>query len=61
MANGDLAAMRERRMDPTGEQMTQAGRICGIIGTVLLVLQLVWVGFVMLMVFASMAAQNGNF
>ena len=38
MGNNDLAAMRSGRMDPSGEGITQAGRICGIIGTVLLAL-----------------------
>lgn len=35
MGNGDLRAMREGRMDPTGEGLTKAGKICGIIGVVL--------------------------
>jgi hypothetical protein len=38
MGNNDLAAMRAGRMDPSGEGITQAGRICGIISTVLLIL-----------------------
>jgi hypothetical protein len=36
MGNNDLAAMRSGRMDPSGEGITQAGRICGIIGTAFL-------------------------
>lgn len=32
----DLREMRERRMDPTGEGMTQAGRVLGIVATALL-------------------------
>ncbi len=35
MGNGDLRAMREGRMDPTGEGLTKAGKICGIISVVL--------------------------
>ena len=35
MGNGDLQAMREGRMDPTGEGLTKAGKICGIISVVL--------------------------
>ena len=35
MGNDDLHQMRERRMDPAGEGLTQAGRVCGIIGTLL--------------------------
>lgn len=34
MANGDLAAMREGTMDASGEGLTSAGKICGIIGVV---------------------------
>jgi hypothetical protein len=35
MGSTDLAAMRAGRMDPEGESQTNAGRICGIIATVL--------------------------
>jgi predicted Zn finger-like uncharacterized protein len=35
MGNHDLAEMRSGRMDREGEGQTNAGRICGIIGTVL--------------------------
>jgi predicted Zn finger-like uncharacterized protein len=38
MGNNDLAAMRAGRMDPEGEGLTQAGKICGIIGTIFLIL-----------------------
>jgi uncharacterized protein YbaR (Trm112 family) len=34
----DLRAMREGRMDPSGEGMTRNGQICGIISTLLLLL-----------------------
>jgi predicted Zn finger-like uncharacterized protein len=40
MGNNDLTAMRAGRMDPSGEGITQAGRICGIIGSVKLGLEL---------------------
>jgi len=36
MGNNDLAAMRAGRMDPSGEGVTQAGRICGIISTAII-------------------------
>jgi hypothetical protein len=36
MGNGDMAEIRNGRMDPEGEGLTQAGKICGIIGTVFL-------------------------
>ncbi len=38
MGNKDLAAIDAGRMDQTGRGMTQAGKICGIVGTVLVVL-----------------------
>lgn len=38
MGNGDLASMDRGAMDPEGRQLTQAGRICGIIGVALMVL-----------------------
>ncbi|HLN27832.1 MAG TPA: hypothetical protein VK395_08810 [Gemmataceae bacterium] len=35
MGNNDLREMRAGRMDREGEQTTNAGRICGIIGSIL--------------------------
>jgi predicted Zn finger-like uncharacterized protein len=35
MGNKDLAQMRAGTMDPEGQGLTQAGRICGIVGTVI--------------------------
>jgi peptidoglycan/LPS O-acetylase OafA/YrhL len=49
MGSSDLKEMAEGRMDPSGEGMTKAGKILGIIGCALAVLGIVvWVG---LMVF----------
>ena len=42
MGNRDLRAMREGRMDPTGEGLTKAGKICGIVGVVLNVIAIVF-------------------
>lgn len=36
MGNNDLAEIRGGRMDPEGEGTTQAGRICGMIATILM-------------------------
>ena len=44
MGNTDLTEIRAGRMDPEGEGLTQAGRICGMVGTGLGVLGLCWVG-----------------
>jgi hypothetical protein len=51
MGNTDLQEMDNGWMDPTGRDMTKAGRICGMVGTSLLILQVV----VMIMVFGAMA------
>lgn len=40
MGNNDLAAMNAGTMDSSGRGLTDAGRICGIIGTILLGLSL---------------------
>ena len=50
MANGDLKEMAAGRMDPSGRGLTQAGKICGIVGIaiqiVVLVLQLLGIGLI---------------
>jgi predicted Zn finger-like uncharacterized protein len=40
MGNTDLAEMRAGRMDPEGEGMTQAGRIMGMIATILAIVSI---------------------
>ena len=45
MGSKDLREMRAGRMDPAGQGMTQAGWVCGIIGTIL---GMIWVGFFVL-------------
>lgn len=42
MGAGDLREMKERKRDPSGEQLTKAGMICGIVGTALGVLGFLW-------------------
>jgi len=60
MGNTDMRKIRAGLMDPSGEGLTQGGRICGIIGTVLLgiglVFGVIWLIFVVLM--ASGAAMQ---
>jgi hypothetical protein len=41
MGSNDLQEMAAGRMDLTGRDMTKAGRICGMIGTAILILQIV--------------------
>src|SRR5262245_27289587 len=48
MGNRDLEEIRRGRMDREGQGITNAGRICGIIGTVFGVLQCCYVGIVAL-------------
>jgi hypothetical protein len=50
MGSEDLAKMRRGLMDPSGEDMTRAGMICGIITTILGALALLWVLYLFLFV-----------
>ena len=50
MGTDDLRAMEFGQMDPSGRDLTNAGRICGMVATVILIFQLA----VMLIVFAAM-------
>ncbi len=43
MGSGDLKAMAAGEMDRSGEGMTNAAKILGIVGCVLAVLSLIWV------------------
>ncbi len=42
MGNGDLKEMSAGTMDPEGRQQTNAGRICGMIATILMALGLLF-------------------
>jgi hypothetical protein len=46
MGNGDLKAMDAGTMDPSGRSTTNAGRICGLIATILFAVGLVIFGLV---------------
>lgn len=46
MGNNDLKEIKQGLRDPEGESLTKAGMICGIIGTVLAVLGIIWAVFV---------------
>ncbi len=52
MGNADLKEMSAGRMDSEGRGLTNAGYICGIIGTILFAIQMV-VGAIVLMVLAN--------
>lgn len=51
MGSNDLRQMRAGVMDRSGESVTQAGRICGIIGTILGLLSFLWIALWMIVVF----------
>ncbi len=53
MGNSDLQEMASGRMDYSGRDLTQAGRICGIVGTIFLLLQIFVVALMALMVAVS--------
>jgi hypothetical protein len=46
MGNGDLKEMDAGAMDPSGRSTTNAGRICGMIATILMIVGLVIMGLV---------------
>jgi predicted Zn finger-like uncharacterized protein len=59
LGNNDLKEMRAGRMDPEGEGQTNAGRICGIISTVLFGLTMLCVcGIFALMLIGAIAGSN---
>jgi len=56
LGSGDLKQMDAGMMDPAGRGNTQAGRICGIIGTVLLIITVIAVGIFFMIGFAAAIA-----
>jgi len=58
MANRDLRLMRAGQMDPSGEGLTTAGRICSIIGTIFLILTGAVVVLQIAIMFIALAAQG---
>ena len=55
LANSDLRAMEEGRMDPTGEGLTKAGKIVSIISVVLTIVGII-VGIIVLVGMGLLAA-----
>ncbi len=55
MGNNDLRDMQAGAMDPKGQGITQAGKICGVIGTIMLVLGILWAIFVFVLGIGSIA------
>jgi hypothetical protein len=63
MANRDIAAMNSGLMDPTGLEQTKAGKICGIIGTVFLILGVIIsiIYLVFIFIAVGVGASQGSF
>ena len=62
LANSDLRAMEEGRMDPTGEGLTKAGKIVSMISVIVTIIGLV-VGVIVLIgmgILAAGAAASGG-
>lgn len=59
MGKGDLSKIDAGLMDPMGRGTTQAGMVLGIIGTVLLVLQVIG-GFLFLALFVWVAGSDSG-
>ncbi len=60
MGNNDLAEIRAGRMDPEGEGLTQAGRICGIIGTIMLIVSFLFGCVYINLMIAVIGAASGR-
>jgi len=60
MGSGDLKQMDAGAMDPSGRGNTQAGKICGIIGTILMVIGIIVFGILFTIGFAAALAQHHN-
>jgi uncharacterized membrane protein YidH (DUF202 family) len=55
MGNNDLREMNAGTMDPSGRGLTQAGKICGMIGVILVI---VWIFIWLLILGASVATMH---
>ena len=56
MGSGDMKEMDAGTMDPTGRGTTQAGKICGMIGTILMIIGVVI--FILLALLGGFAAAH---
>jgi len=56
MGSGDLKEMDAGTMDPSGRGNTNAGKICGIIATVLTIISVIVIGIVVMFGFAAALA-----
>ena len=61
MGSGDLKAMDAGTMDPSGRGNTNAGKICGIIATVLMALAVLIFGALFVLGFAAGVAGGAKY
>lgn len=59
MGNGDLKQMNAGSMDPEGRSMTNAGRICGMIASCILILAVLFYLVVVVIGVGAAVASNG--
>lgn len=59
MGNGDLKQMDAGAMDAEGRSLTNAGRICGLIATCLLILAVVVYGIIIVLGVGAAVVSNG--
>ena len=60
MGNADLAAMQRGEMDPSGEGLTKAGKICGMISVGLFLAGVaLWIVLVLFIGVAGVAGSGG--
>jgi hypothetical protein len=59
MGNSDLAAIRSGEMDPSGEGLVKAGKICGIVGIILQLGGILIYILLVVLVLGGMAAAAG--
>jgi hypothetical protein len=58
LGTNDLKEMAAGTMDPAGRGTTQAGKICGIIGTILLIIGVIIAALFFLFGFAAAVARH---
>ncbi len=58
MGKNDLREMAAGRMDPSGEGLTKAGKICGMIGVIWNIVALV--GWLLIVILGSIFAASGS-
>ena len=60
LGNSDLKEIDAGAMDPEGRSLTQAGKICGIIASILLIVSILAVGLVFLFMIGGAAVSGAN-